>query len=80
MASRIFLKLGPAIVIDRREVGSAVKRLAFGGEKRGQRPSTLTGDGGDGSLVPAVDIGALVAIDFHRNEIAVEDLGDLRIS
>src|SRR5215831_19126258 len=71
------LEAGSAIVIVGREVGSAVKRLAVGGEKCSQRPSALAGDGTDSDLVAAVDVGTLVTIDFHGDETLVDNGGDL---
>ena len=50
--------------IDGREVGSAIEGLAFTGEEGGEGPSALAGDGGNGGLVAAVDVGTLVAIDL----------------
>ena len=71
------LETGPPVSIDGREVGSAVKRLAIGREKDGERPTAGAGDGRDRKLVTAVDIGTLVAIDLHRDEFAIDDFGDL---
>src|ERR1700686_2986962 len=59
---------GAAVAIVRRKIGAAVEGLAIGSEKGGERPSALTADGADGDLVAAVDVGALVAVDFDGDE------------
>ena len=40
----------------------------------GQPP--VPADGGDGELIAAVNIGALVAVHLHRHKFAIDDLGD----
>src|SRR5208283_3727468 len=71
------LETGPPVAIDRREVRPTVKRFAFWSEEHGERPSTGAGNRRHGELVAAVNIGALVAIDLHGDEFAVDDRGDV---
>ncbi len=65
-------------MIVRREISSAVKRLAVGRKKRGQRPAALPADGTDRHLIAAVNVGPLVAVHLHRHEALIDDLRDLR--
>jgi hypothetical protein len=66
-------------MILRREVGAAVERLAIGGEESSERPSALSADGLHGGLVSAIDIGTLVAVDFHGDEMLIDDRGNFGI-
>src|SRR4029077_19415361 len=67
------LETGTPIVVVRREIGAAVKRLAVWREKRGQRPTTLSADGAHRHLITAVDVGTLVAIHFHRDKALIHN-------
>ena len=71
------LETGTSPLIVGRKVGSTVKRMAIGSEKDGQRPAAGAGDGRDCKLIAAVDVRPLVAIDLHRDEFAIDDLGDV---
>ncbi len=73
------LETWPAISVVRRKIGAAVKRLAVRSKKRGQRPSALAAHSAHGSLIPAVDIRPLIAIDLHRDEMFVHNRGNFRI-
>src|ERR1700674_1570523 len=66
---------GAAHLIVRREIGAAKKRFAIGKQKTGEGPAALAGDGADGGLVAGIDVGALVAVDFHGDEVFVDDFG-----
>src|SRR3984957_16073281 len=55
---------GTPVPIVGRKISAAVKRLAIGSEKRGERPSTLAADGLHRNLVAAVDVRTFVAIHF----------------
>ena len=72
-----FLEARPAPLIDRREIGASVKRPAIRSEEHRQRPATGAGDRGDRELIAAVDIGPLIAIDLHGDELAIDDLRGL---
>ena len=71
---------GTPVIILRRKICSAIKRLAFRREKRRKRPAALPADGLHRGLVAAVHVGALVAIHLDRDEMLIHDLRDLRIS
>src|SRR5258708_18444268 len=62
-----------------REIGAAEKRFAIREQKTGERPAALAGNGANGGLVPGVDVRAFVAIDFHGDEMFVDDLGDFAV-
>ena len=66
-------------MIFRGKVGSAKEWTPIGSEECGERPSTLSADGLNGSLIPTIHIGALVAIHLDRNIILINELRDLRI-
>jgi len=51
----------------------------MGSEKSGERPSTLAADGADRGLVAAVDIGTLVAVHLHGDEMLIHNGRDFRI-
>ncbi len=70
---------GTAHLIFGREISAAEKWLSVGKKKASERPAALAGDGADGGLVTRVDVGALVAIDFHGDEMFVDDLGDFGV-
>src|SRR5437667_11162776 len=65
---------GPPIVVSRREVGSAVKRLAVRRKKYGEWPATLSTDGLHRDLIAAVNVGALVTVHFDRYKTFIHDL------
>ena len=53
--------------------------FAVGQQKSRQRPAALTGDRADGGLIARIDVGTLVAIDFHGHKILVDNLGDFGV-
>ena len=59
-----------SLTVLRRKVCASVKGLAVGCEKYGERPATLSADGGYSRLVAGVDVGSFVAIDFDGDELA----------
>src|SRR5450755_3113783 len=65
-------KTGTPVAIARGKISSAVKGLAVWSEKRGEWPSALAADGLHGSLVAAVDVWTLVAIDLPRHKMFVQ--------
>src|SRR5271163_243699 len=67
------LEARTAIAIGRRKISSSRERLAIRRKKGSERPTALPADGADRSLVPAVNVRPFVAIDFHRNEMFVND-------
>ena len=67
------------VTVVRRKISAAVKRLAIGSEKCGERPSALPADHADRSLVAAVDVWTLVAIHLHRNEVLIHNRRNFRI-
>src|ERR1700691_227935 len=67
-------KPGHPLAILGRKIGAAVKWLALGGQKYGERPSPTPGQELDGVHVNLIEIGALLAIDFDRNEVLVHQL------
>ena len=69
-------KTGPPALIVGRKIGAAIKGFAVRKQEAGQRPTALPGKGADGGLVARVDIRALVAIDFHGDEMLIDNLGD----
>src|SRR5271167_1309555 len=70
---------GTPVTIVGWEIRAAVERLAIGSEKGGERPSALPADGLHRNLITAVNVGTLVAIDLHRDEVLVDDGSDFRI-
>src|SRR5262249_60905060 len=54
----------PTVAVVRRKVGSAVKRLAVGGQKKRERPAAAPGQRLDGSYVDIIDIGAFFPVDL----------------
>src|SRR5437660_5562004 len=69
-------KTGPAALIVRRKIGSAVKRLAVWKQKASKGPTALSGEGADSGLIACVDIRPLVPVDFYGYEMLVNDFGD----
>src|SRR6266436_7533348 len=72
------LEAGTPLMVLRRKIRAAGKRLAFRSKKRGQRPATLSADGLHRRLVTAVHVRALIAVDFDGDEMLVDDGGRLR--
>src|SRR5215813_13664996 len=70
-------KTRPAIVVLRRKIRSTVKRLAVGREKGGKRPAALSAHGLHSDLIPAINVGALIAIDFDRDKTLIHYLRDI---
>ena len=66
-------------LIFRREIGTAKKGPAVGEQKTGQRPAALSGDGTDCGLITRIDVGTLVAVNFHGDKIFADDARDLGI-
>ena len=69
------LETGTAPLVDRWEVSAAVKGMAIGRQKDGERPAASARYGRHRELITAVDIGALIAIDLDGDELLVDDLG-----
>ncbi len=70
---------GPTVRVFRREVGASVVGLPVRREEPGQGPASLAGDRADRLLIPRVDVRALVPIHFDRDEMVVDDLGELGV-
>lgn len=62
-----------------REVRAEVEGFGLGGEEDGHRPAALAGRGLHGLHVHGVDVGPLLAVDLHRDEVRVEVVGDGRV-
>ena len=62
-----------------REVGAAVERLEVGGQPDAHRPPPRAGRGLHERHVHAVDVGALLAVDLHGDEVLVQDAGDVLV-
>src|SRR5205814_10273052 len=62
-----------------REIGTAKKRFAVGKKEACERPAALSGNGTDGGLVARINVGALVAVDFHGDEMLVDDFRELGV-
>src|ERR1700733_4429252 len=67
------------VSIGRRKISAAVKWFAIGRQKRRERPTALPAYRADRSLVTDVDIGALIAIHFHGDEMLVHNSGHFGI-
>src|SRR4051812_15505989 len=72
-------KTGSALHVVRGKVGTAVKRAPIWREKTGQRPATLSSNGLHCDLIAAVDVRALVTVNFDRDETIVDNLRGLWI-
>src|SRR4029077_18905400 len=70
---------GAAILIARREVSAAIKWLAIGCKEGGERPSPLSTDRADRSLIAAIDVGTFIAIHLYRNKTIIDDLRDFSV-
>src|SRR6202035_2444140 len=66
-------------LILRRKIRAAEKRAPIGQQKSSEWPTALTGDGTDSRLITRIDIGPLVAVHLHGDEIVADDFGDFRI-
>src|SRR5689334_10688905 len=73
------LETGTPEMIVGREIGATEERTTIRSQKRCERPTTLSADGRDGGLIAAIDVGTFITIDLHRNELVVDDSGDLGI-
>src|SRR5579864_5627774 len=73
------LETGPAPLVVGRKISSAIERFPVGSKERGERPPSLAADGAYPSLIAAVDVGTLIAVDLHCDEVVVHDLRDFRI-
>ena len=62
-----------------REVRAAVERDPLGREEHGQRPAAVAGHRLHGLHVDRVDVGTLLAIDLHADEVLVHQRGDRRV-
>jgi hypothetical protein len=60
-----------AAALVRREVGAAVEGHAFGVEEDGHRPAALPGEGLHGLHVDSVDVGTLLPVHLHADEIRI---------
>src|SRR5271168_4387791 len=67
-------KTRTTVTVIAREIGSSEERLTIRRQNRSQRPSALPAHSLHGSLVTAVHIGPLIAIDLHRHKMFVDDL------
>ena len=67
------------MAVVRREVGSSEEQLARGVEESRERPAALSGERADLPLIAPVDLGVLVAIDLHRDEMLAEEPPDLGV-
>ncbi len=66
-------KARATVSVLRWKVSPTIKRLTIRSEKCGQRPSALPAHRLHRDLIAAVDIGTLVAIHLHGNEVFVHD-------
>ncbi len=58
-----------------REVGAAEERLELRGQEDVQRPAALAGHGLDGGHVDFIDVGALLAVELHADEVLIHHVG-----
>ena len=70
---------GQAVARRGRVVGAAEEGAAVGCQGHGHRPAALPGQGDDGAHVDAVQVGPLFAIDLDVDEVAVHQVGRLRV-
>src|SRR5260370_39572004 len=63
----------------RGKICATEERLSVGKKKTGERPAALAGNGANGGLVAGADVRAFVAIDFHGDEMFVDDFGDFGV-
>jgi hypothetical protein len=69
------LESRPPVAVVAGKIGSSEKRLALGGQHRGQGPPVLATNGGDCGLVARIHIRTLVAVDLDRDKVFVDDRG-----
>src|SRR5207249_10564709 len=62
-----------------REIGTAKERFAVGKKEACERPAALSGNGTDGGRVARINVGALVAVDSHGDEMLVDDFRELGV-
>ena len=72
-------KSRPAHLVFRRKIGTAEKRLSIGKQEAGEWPAALAGNGADSGLIAGVNVGAFVPVDFHSDEMFVDDLRDFGV-
>src|SRR5579883_2915309 len=70
---------GAAVLVLGREISTAEKWFPVGHQEAGERPAALPTDGTNGGLIAGINVGSFVAIDFHGDEMLVDDLRDGRI-
>src|SRR5882762_5891469 len=70
---------GAAHLVVGREIRAAKKGFAVGKQKTGEGPAALSGNGADSGLVAGVNVGALVAIDLHGDEMFIDDFRDFGV-
>ncbi len=72
-------KTGPAVRPARRKIGSAIKRLSIRRQPDRKGPSSLSRQSLHGRHVNPVDVGPLLPVHLHRDELPVENLRGLLI-
>ena len=72
-------KSGAAHLVVGRKIGAAKKGFAIGKQKAGKRPAALARDGADRGLIARVDVRPFVAVNFHGDEMFVDDFGDFEV-
>ena len=72
-------KAGHPVPVLGRKVGAAEERLERGGQEDAHRPAAAAGHGLHRGHVDVVQVGALLAVDLDRHEVAVQLLGDGRV-
>jgi len=70
---------GAAVLPIRRKVGPAVEDLTLGRKERRQRPTALSGQRLNGSLIPGIHVWSFIAVYLDADEVPVEEFGDGRI-
>lgn len=73
------LEGGHAVAGLGREVRAEVEGFGLGRQEDGHRPATLASRGLHGLHVHGVDVGPLLTVDLHRDEVRVEVVGDGRV-
>src|SRR5579863_9697615 len=73
------LESRPAELIVGRKIRATEKWSAIGQKKSCQRPAALSRKRADRRLVARIDVGPLVAIDFHRHKILIDDACDFSV-
>ena len=71
---------GTAVLVLGREVGAGEERLLVRGQEHGHRPAAVPLVHGQGRRhVDVVEVGALLAVDLHGDEVLVHEGGDLLV-